>query len=738
MVPLDPRVLNGITPRDLEAFVRLEHPDPHRILGAHPSSNAVVVRVWHPEAISARCFVEGRGDIAMDRAHPQGLWTALVHDAVTPLRYEIEFGFRDGASLRVVDPYVFLPTFGSVDEHLAAEGQHWRIYDHLGAHVRTLEGIEGVAFSVWAPNARGVSSVGTFNQWDGRRHPMRRLGQTGIWEIFVPGVCPGDHYNFEIRVREGVAQRKLDPYAQMTELRPKVDGVVVAPSRHVWRDDAWLKTRAKANPLREAMTVYEVHLGSWRKDEEGQWLDYRTLAHKLGDYVTSMGFTHIELMPVSEHPFDGSWGYQVTGYFAPTSRFGTPDDFRYMIDHLHGRGIGVILDWVPAHFPKDAHALVRYDGTCLFEHEDPRQGEHPDWGTLVFNFGRREVRNFLLANALSWFERFHIDALRVDAVASMLYLDYSRGPGEWVPNAYGGRENLEAISLMRELNGLVHGQHPGAMVIAEESTAWPAVSRPVYAGGLGFTFKWNMGWMHDTLAYFSRDPIHRRFHHNELTFGIVYAYTENFMLPLSHDEVVHLKKSLLGKMPGDRWRRFATLRSLYAFMWAHPGKKLLFMGGEIAQEREWDHDGSIDWQLLGDPMHAGVQLLVQDLNKTLRAHPALWECDVSPDGFQWIDANDSDQSIVSFVRWNKDRTRHMVCVLNATPIVRSAYRIGVPGEEMYSEIINTDSESYGGANTGNGGTVKVDSIPSHGFSNSMTVTIPALAVLWLEPSSPVQ
>jgi 1,4-alpha-glucan branching enzyme len=506
----------------------------------------------------------------------------------------------------------------------------------------------------------------------------------------------------------------------------------VGPSRHTWTDTSWLARRGASNPLREAMSIYEVHLGSWMRDDQGRWLTYRALALKLGEYARSMGFTHVELLPVAEHPFDGSWGYQVTGYYAPTSRFGTPDDFAYLVDHLHALGIGVILDWVPAHFPKDAFALQRFDGTALYEHEDPRQGEQLDWGTLVFNFGRTEVKNFLLANALWWFERFHVDGLRVDAVASMLYLDYSRAPDQWVPNAHGGRENLDAIAFLRELNALVHGQHPGAVVIAEESTSWPAVSRPLYAGGLGFTFKWNMGWMHDTLAYFARDPIHRRFHHNEMTFGILYAWSENFVLPLSHDEVVHLKRSLVSKMPGDRWQRFATLRALYGYMWAHPGKKLLFMGGELGQETEWNHDASLDWASAGEPLHGGVQRLVRDLNMAMRENPALWQADTDPKGFEWVDANDSDQSVASFVRWDRARDRHVVCLVNATPIVRNAYRVGVPREGMYREVINTDAGTYGGSNVGNLGGVTAEASPSHGFPCSISVILPPLATLWLE------
>ncbi len=717
---------------EIEAIVRCDHAEPHHVLGAHAVYGGVVVRAWHPEATGARCYFADGIAHEMARLHDAGVWAVFIPKVVTGDPYEIEYLFGNGASHRAADPYAFLPAWGSVDEHLFSEGRHWKLYERLGAHLRELEGVRGATFAVWAPNARRVSVVGDWNQWDGRRHPMRRLGATGVWELFIPGVGDGGRYKFELRTQQGEVLLKLDPYAQSCELRPDTAGVVVGPSQHTWTDQAWLSRRAGSNPLREAMSVYEVHLGSWMRDERGHWLNYRDLAHKLGEYARSMGFTHVELLPVAEHPFDGSWGYQVTGYFAPTSRFGSPDDFSYMVDHLHGLGVGVILDWVPAHFPKDAHALQRFDGTALYEHEDPRQGEHPDWGTSVFNFGRTEVKNFLLTNALWWFDRFHVDGLRVDAVASMLYLDYSRPHEGWVPNAHGGRENLDAIAFLRELNQLVHGEHPGAVVIAEESTSWPAVSRPLYAGGLGFTFKWNMGWMHDTLAYFSRDPIHRRFHHNEITFGILYAWSENFVLPLSHDEVVHLKRSLVSKMPGDRWQRFATLRALYGYMWAHPGKKLLFMGGELGQENEWNHDASLDWGSVGDSLHGGVQRLVRDLNAAMRENPALWQADTDPSGFQWVDANDSDQSVASFVRWDKAHDRHLVCLVNATPLIRGGYRVGVPRLGMYREVLNSDASTYGGSNVGNYGGVESEPVPSHGYPCSITVTLPPLGALWFE------
>ncbi|MFO0602850.1 MAG: 1,4-alpha-glucan branching protein GlgB [Polyangiales bacterium] len=737
--PTPASLLRGLGAHELEAFVSLAHPDPHGVLGAHPSGDgAWVVRAWHPDAAGASCLPPGnRPPVAMTRVHPAGLWAARVEGLAPGAHCDFRFTFANGVTLRVTDPYSFGPTWGPVDEHLAAEGRHWSLHDRLGAHVRTVEGVAGTAFAVWAPHARRVSVVGTMNHWDGRRHPMRRLGATGVWELFLPSVEPGARYKFEVGTAEGAVLLKLDPFAQQTELRPGTSGVVAAPSKHAWRDAAWMASRARRSPLHEPMSIYEVHLGSWMRGPQGRWLTWAELADKLGAYVAELGFTHVELLPVSEHPFDGSWGYQVTGHFAPTARFGEPDGLRVFVDRMHELGVGVIVDWVPAHFPKDAHALARFDGTALYEHEDPRQGEHPDWGTMVFNFGRTEVKNFLLVSALAWLERFHVDGLRVDAVASMLYLDYSRREGEWVPNAHGGRENLDAIAFLRELNGLVHGRHPGAMVIAEESTSWPAVSRPVYAGGLGFTFKWNMGWMHDTLAYFARDPVHRRYHHNELTFGIVYAWSENFVLPLSHDEVVHLKRSLLGKMPGDEWQRFANLRLLYAYMWAHPGKKLLFMGAELAAWREWDHDGELDWRLLEDPMHRGVQRLVHDLNAALRAHRALWEADADPSGFRWIDANDTEQSVASFVRSDRAGRSHMVCVLNATPVPRHGYRIGVPREGAWREVLNSDAHDYGGSGTGNFGGALAEPIPSHGFPASMVVTLPPLGAVWFaSPDEP--
>ena len=622
------------------------------------------------------------------------------------------------------------PALGDIDLYLLGEGKHRRLFEKLGAHRMIHNGADGISFAVWAPAAREVRVVGDFNSWDGRANPMQKLGESGVWETFVPDVPDGANYKFEIVDTARHLVLKTDPYAFATEVPPDTASKVYTPS-YKFADDDWMTRRSSADPYAGPMSAYEVHPGSWRHGPDGAPLSYREMGSQLADYCTEMGFTHIEFLPVAEHPFGGSWGYQVSHYFAPSARFGTPDDFKHMIDTLHRAGIGVIIDWVPAHFPRDDFALARFDGTALYEHLDPRQGAHPDWGTLIFNYGRTEVRNFLISNALYWIEEFHIDGLRVDAVASMLYLDYSREEGEWVPNQYGGRENLEAIEFLKELNTVVHGEHPGVLMIAEESTAWPGVSRPLYVGGLGFGFKWNMGWMHDTLDYFTHDPIHRRYHHNQLTFSLMYAYSENFVLPLSHDEVVHGKGSLLNKMSGDPWRKFANLRSLFAYMWAHPGKKLLFMGGELAQYSEWNHDAQLDWAALQDHRHAGVQRLVADLNRIYRETAALWEVDHEPEGFQWIDANDADNNVISFFRANKTHDEFLVCIANLSPIPRYNFRVGLPAKGAYVEALNTDSESYGGSNVGNLGVVEAEPIPWHGLDHSATVALPPLAVLWL-------
>jgi 1,4-alpha-glucan branching enzyme len=731
-------LLRGLDPGELEAVLRVEHKDPHHALGAHVDGEGLVLRAFRPDAAAIKVLPDASTGIApvmMERLDERGLFAVRFSGVKKPFAYRYEIGNHFGQQHTIRDAYAFLPTLGELDLHLVGEGRHRRIWEKLGAHARVSDhDPRGVSFAVWAPNARRVSVVGDWNEWDGRYHPMRLMGATGIWELFIPDLRPGQRYKFEIVGADGITVLKLDPFAFETELRPNTAGIVTQPSRHRWSDDAWMESRAKAHPLRSPFSIYEVHLGSWARvpEESNRWLTYRELADKLGEYVQRMGFTHVQLLPIAEHPFDGSWGYQVTGYYAPTSRFGTPDDFRYFVDAMHARGIGVLLDWVPAHFPRDAHALARFDGTALYEHADPRQGEHPDWGTLVFNYGRNEVRNFLISNALYWLEEFHVDGLRVDAVASMLYLDYSRKAGEWIPNKYGGRENLEAIAFLRELNETVHGEHPGAVVIAEESTAWPMVSRPTYVGGLGFTFKWNMGWMHDTLKYFAQDPVFRRFHHNQLTFGLMYAFSENFILPLSHDEVVHMKGSLIGKMPGDDWRRYANLRLLFSYMWCHPGKKLLFMGGEFAQPSEWNHEKSLDWHMLQHPPNRGVQRLVEELNALYKSHDALWEADVEPAGFQWSIVNDSDQSVAAFVRFNRDRTRHLLCVINATPVVRHNYRVGVPASGVYKEVLNSDAAKYGGSNVGNHGAGHAEPIEAHGFAHSVLITLPPLAVLLFE------
>jgi 1,4-alpha-glucan branching enzyme len=709
--------------------------DPHSLLGAHPQNGSVVVRTFRPEAERVLVRAEGFEPVELVRAHPAGLFEGELEGAELPLRYRLEVSYAEGATLVLDDPYAFPPTLGALDLHLAAEGRHERIYERLGAHVREVEGVDGTSFAVWAPAARSVSVVGDFNLWDGRLHPMRSLGPSGIWELFVPGLADGDHYKFEIRTEGGEIRLKADPMAFATEKPPKNASVVLRPT-HSWGDGEWLERRERADTLAAPMSVYEVHLGSWRRHvHDDTSLSYLELADELADYVTDLGFTHVELLPVMEHPFTGSWGYQVTGYFAPTSRFGSPDDFRAFVDRLHQRGLGVILDWVPAHFPRDDWALARFDGTALYEHEDPRRGFHPDWGTLVFNYGRNEVRNFLLANALFWLREYHADGIRVDAVASMLYLDYSREEGQWVPNQFGGNEDLDAVSFLKELNELVHGREPGALSIAEESTAWPGVSRPTYLGGLGFGFKWNMGWMHDTLDYFQRDPVHRSFHHHQLTFSLIYAFSENFVLPLSHDEVVHGKGSLLQKMPGDRWQQLANLRALYGYMWAHPGKKLLFMGGEIAQESEWNVERSVDWNLLEAAGHAGVQSLVRDLNRVYKERPALWEVDFEPSGFQWLEPNDAGANVLAFARRSLDGSGTVVCVCNLSPVPRERYRLGMPHPGRWVEALNTDSTHYGGSDVGNLGGVEAEEVAWHDQPYSAEVTLPPLAVVWLVPET---
>jgi 1,4-alpha-glucan branching enzyme len=720
---------------EIERLVAGEHSDPHRVLGRHGS----VIRARRPDAVAVRVlFPEGTAS-EMKQVHDGGVFEADVTGGEDGYRLEAEY---EGGVITVgEDPYRFWPTLGELDLHLLGEGRHRRLWQALGAHAREHGGVAGVSFAVWAPNARAARVVGDFNLWDGRVHPMRSLGSSGVWELFVPGVEPGARYKYELLTREASLRVKADPVALATEEPPGTASVVARPSSHRWTDGDWLSRRPGAEggprePTRTPVSVYEVHLGSWRRHpEEGdRALTYRELAEQLPDYVAELGFTHVELMPVAEHPFGGSWGYQVSSYFAPTARFGTPDDFRLLVDAFHRRGVGVLVDWVPAHFPRDDWALARFDGTALYEHEDPRRGAHPDWGTLVFNFGRTEVRNFLIANALYWLEEFHVDGLRVDAVASMLYLDYSRKEGEWEPNVFGGRENLEAVSFLKEMNEVVYGEHPGVTTVAEESTAWPSVSRPTYLGGLGFGFKWNMGWMHDTLDYFSKDPVHRRYHHSELTFGLLYAFSENFVLPLSHDEVVHGKGSLLNKMPGDRWQQLANLRALFGWMWAHPGKQLLFMGGELAQPREWSHESSLDWHLLDDQGHRGVHRLVTTANRLYREVPALWQRDPEPEGFRWIDASDVENNVLSFLRFGDDGPP-LACVANLSPMPREGYRIGLPQGGTWREALNTDAVEFGGSGVTNGGAVRATDRSWHGLPFSVELTLPPLAVVWLVPGA---
>ena len=720
----------------VERLAAGQHHDPHHLLGPHPERDSeghdhVVIRGWRPDA-TGMVILAGEQRIQMHRVHPAGLFAGLLEGPDVP-DYRLEMTYPDATVVEADDPYRFWPTLGELDLHLLAEGRHEGLWRHLGAQVREQQGTSGTSFAVWAPGARAVRVVGDFNGWDGRLHPMRVLGSSGVWEIFLPGIGPGERYKFEVVSEHGQVSLRADPFAFAAEV-PPATASIVTQSRHEWRDGAWLAARAATDLLHAPVSIYECHLGSWRRvqDADGRWrpLTYREAAEVLPGYLTDLGFTHVEFLPVAEHPFAGSWGYQVTGYYAPTARFGPPDDFRYLVDRLHQAGVGVLVDWVVGHFPKDDWALARFDGTALYEHADPRLGEHPDWGTLVFNYGRHEVRNFLLANALYWIEEFHLDGLRVDAVASMLYLDYSRREGEWVTNRFGGRENLEAIDFIKEVNAVLYQHHPTVMLVAEESTSWPAVSRPTYLGGLGFGFKWNMGWMNDTLVYFSKDPVHRRYHHHELTFALLYAFTENFILPLSHDEVAHGKGSLLGKMPGDRWQQFANLRALLAWMWAHPGRPLLFMGGEIAQNDEWNHDTSLDWHLLGYPEHAGMQALVRALNTIYRAEPALWEQDFDWTGFRWIDPDDSGHSVLSFLRFPVSAGRPLACLANLTPVPRHDYRIGLPQPGRWTEILNSDHADFGGSNALTG-TVTAQAPGWNDLDYSATLTLPPLGVLWL-------
>ncbi|WP_211314838.1 1,4-alpha-glucan branching protein GlgB [Thioalbus denitrificans] len=719
-----------ITP-EIKKLVEARHHDPFAVLGHHPgTAGESVVRAFAPDT-ARLAILSGGQRLPMERHPGTDLFEWRGKTALLPgghLEFERDNG--RGEQQRYFDPYGFPPQLSDYDLHLFGEGHHWHVYRHLGATPRVVDGVPGVLFATWAPNAERASVVGDFNAWDGRCHPMRVRGGSGVWELFIPGLTPGACYKYELRNRAtGEVVLKTDPYGQRFEMRPATAAIVEARSGHAWQDGAWMARRAGSDWLHQPLSIYELHLGSWQRDSGGGFLNYRELAQRLVEHVGGLGFTHIELLPVTEHPLDASWGYQSTGFFAPTSRFGTPDDFRYFVDLCHQAGIGVLLDWVPGHFPKDRHALARFDGSALYEHEDPRLGEHREWGTYIFNYGRNEVRNFLLASAMYWLEEFHIDGLRVDAVASMLYRDYSRPAGEWLPNIHGGRENLEAIAFLRELNEVVHARHPGAMVIAEESTAWPMVSRPVWLGGLGFSMKWNMGWMHDTLEYMSRDPLYRSHHHSLLTFSLLYAFNENFVLPFSHDEVVHLKRSLLDKMPGDAWQRFANLRLLYAYLFTHPGKKLLFMGGEFAQGREWNHDTALDWQLLELPAHQGIQRLISDLNRLYRGQPALHQHDFDARGFSWVDCEDAARSVLSFRRHSDAGDVLVIC--NFTPVPRPGYRVGVDRSGFYRELLNTDSRHYGGSDMGNGGGVSSRPEAWNDRPHSIELTLPPLAMVVL-------
>jgi len=794
---------------EIDRIVAGTHYDPHSVLGAHQVPGGVIIRALRPLAKTVSVVLPDGTRFPMEHVH-EGVFAVTLPASKVPevpdYRLAVTYPGPDGGTslpeTLVDDPYRHLPTLGEVDLYLIGEGRHERLWQVLGAHVHrpggpsatgedrdagataapgvesfgkdssgvraAFEPLVGTAFAVWAPNARGVRLIGDFNHWDGRGHPMRSLGGAGVWEIYLPGAAEGARYKFDICAPDGQWRRKADPMANLAE-RPPATASVVYSSNYEWGDADWLAARAQGERVREPVSIYEVHLGSWRPG-----LSYTDLAEELTGYVAGLGFTHVEFLPVAEHPFGGSWGYQVTSYYAPTSRFGTPDEFRHLVDRLHQAGIGVILDWVPAHFPRDDWALARFDGTPLYEHPDPRRGEHPDWGTYIFNYGRPEVRNFLVANALYWLEEFHIDGLRVDAVASMLYLDYSRSEGQWTPNQFGGRENTDAVSFLQEVNATCYRRVPGVMMIAEESTAWPGVTRPVHLGGLGFGFKWNLGWMHDTLTYFSHDPVFRHYHHNEITFSLMYAFSENFILPLSHDEVVHGKGSLLGKMPGDDWRRFAGLRALLAYMWAHPGKQLLFMGSEFGQGAEWSQERGLDWWSLDDDYHSGTRRLVRDLNEAYRSAPALWALDYSPEGFGWIDANDAAGNTLSFLRFSgasrkpgagepgagepgageRDSSVEpggsgeaggsgepgagaavLACIANFSGDPHSQYRVGLPHAGRWREVINTDAQGYGGSGVGNLGVVDAVPEPWHGRPASAVITLPPLGVLWLVPEA---
>ena len=725
----------ALTEIEIESIASNQLADPFALLGYHPlgpeHGDRIEVRAFCPAASAAWLSRQGEDPAPMKSVHRDGLFVWRSKPNCSDFDYRLVFQDDGGERWETPDPYSFGPQLGEMDLHLMGEGRHERLYERLGGRIWKVDDIHGALFSVWAPNARQISVVGSFNGWDRRRHPMRSRGSSGMWELFIPLAAPGDLYKFSIRTQAGKVVDKADPLALQSELRPRTASVLASPEPFSWTDERWMQRRAQTDPLRSRVSIYEVHALSWRRPEDGSAVSWDYLRRELIPYVTELGFTHVQFLPIMEHPFDASWGYQTTGYFSPTSRLGSPKDFASFVNDCHNAGIGVILDWAPAHFPSDEFALAEFDGTALYEHQDPRLGRHPDWDTLIFNYGRNEVRNFLLASALFWLDRYHVDGLRVDAVASMLYLDYSREEGQWLPNRFGGNENLEAIDFLKELNSRAHGLNAGIMMIAEESTAWPGVTRPTHLGGLGFTLKWNMGWMHDTLRFLSKNPVHRRHHINDLTFSLLYAYTENFVLPLSHDEVVHGKASLLSKMPGDRWQKLANLRLLLAYQWAHPGKQMLFMGGELGQWDEWNHDAQLDWPLLQFKEHAGISRLIGDLNGLSSRTPALHALDHSAEGFSWIDFRDQAATVVSFVREAGPGHPRTVCVFNMTPVVRESYRIGVPEGGSWREALNTDSKHYGGSGVGNLGRVSAEPIPWHGHDWSVSLTLPPLAAVYL-------
>lgn len=716
-----------INKEELRSIVEGEHRDPHHILGRHTFLEGYYINAYKPNAKRVEVIdVIKNVCYKMDKVDDAGFFTVLVNEL---FQYKLRMTGYDDETWEYYDAYQFEPFVGELDMYLFGNGTHYEIYDKLGAHPMTIEGIEGVLFAVWAPNAKRVSVIGSFCNWDGRVYQMRNVQNSGIYELFIPGLVAGDAYKYEIKTYQNFIIEKADPYANAAELRPGNASVIADLNKYTWTDSEWMEKRDKVTTLNKPISIYEVHLGSWRRnDSETGFKNYRELAHELADYCMDMGYTHIELMPISEHPFDGSWGYQVTGYYAPTSRFGTPDDFMYFVDYLHQNGLGLILDWVPAHFPKDEFGLIEFDGTALYEHEDPRQGEHPHWGTKIFNYGRHEVSNFFISNALFWIDKFHIDGLRVDAVASMLYLDYGKEDGGWIPNPHGGRENLEAVEFFKHLNSVVYKKYPGALMVAEESTSWPGVSRPVNYGGLGFGLKWNMGWMNDFLRYIQKDPIHRRFHHNDLTFSMVYAFTENFVLVISHDEVVHGKGSMIDKMPGDYWQKFANLRVAYGFMYTHPGKKLLFMGQEFAQFTEWSEAKSLDWHLLEFEKHQQMQKYVKDLNHLYKNHAAFWEDDFTLAGFDWINCMDSANSIVSYIRIAPKSNETLVIIANFTPVPRTLHKVGVPYAGRYEEIFNSDASEYGGSGIVNPEVIHTMDENYDGRSFSLGLKLPPLGV----------